>query len=263
MKYWTILFACFWGFSLFGQSPFSVEPMAGVSLTRLQPSGELSDILVTPSNRINVSYGLRINYDLSPKVFLSGGVHYLRKGSDYSDVTVPDEFLSILTGGFGLGNININDFVDATAQVQINYLNAPVTVGYRLKANDKLSFFAETGGYFSYGLSGKTGGALTSEFPLLSSFLDPDEQAGEGEISFDNDFSRIDFGWLAGGGIAWYGFTLSFQYGLGLHNTVGNFNDAFFGTVPQEAQDVFEQIDVESRTFNRFFVGRLGYRITF
>lgn len=259
------LFLLFTLFSaaVFGQNPFSITPTAGFSRSFMQPAGDLEQFLNEPEPYLRLTGGLNFNYAITENFFVSLGTHYMQRGSAYNDLFIPDEFLDQLTGGFGLSGININDFVEAEASFNINYIHLPLTAGYRFHINDNISVFAQAGGFMSVGLSGKTDGSVTSDFPLLSSFLDPEDQAQSGDILFEGDFSRYDFGLLAGGGIEVYNFSLNLQYGYGLKSVVSDVNTAFFSGVPDDALDALEGIDLDSRGYSRFLTLQLGYRIVF
>lgn len=256
-------FLTVWLGAVFGQNQISITPAAGISTTYMQPAGDLEDMLNDPEPYLRVTGGLNLNYDVTQNFFVSLGAHYMQRGSAYPDLFIPDEFLDQLSGGFGLGGININDFVDAQASFHINYIHVPLTAGYRFHLNDNISFFAQAGGFMSVGFSGKTDGSVTSDFPLLSSFLDPEDQSQSGDILFEGDFNRYDFGLLAGAGIEVYNFSLGFQYGYGLTSIVDDVNTAFFSGVPDEALEALEQINLESKGYSRFFTIQLGYRILF
>lgn len=179
----TLFSAC-----VFGQNQFSITPTAGFSRSSMQPSGDLEQFLNEPEPYSGLTGGLNFNYDITENFFISLGTHYMQRGSAYNDLFIPDEFLDQLPGGFGLGNIN--DFVEAEASFHINYIHLPLTAGYRLHINDKVALFAQAGGFASIGLNGQ----VYFDFPLLSSFLDPEDQDQSGDIMFDEDFSRVDLG---------------------------------------------------------------------
>jgi len=248
---------------VFGQNPFSITPTAGFSRSSMQPAGDLEQFLNEPDPYLRLTGGLNFNYDITENFFVSLGTHYMQRGSAYNDLFIPDEFLDQLTGGFGLSGININDFVEAEASFSINYIHLPLTAGYRFNINENISVFAQAGGFASIGLNGQTDGRVYSDFPLLSSFLDPEDQSQSGDILFEGDFRRVDLGLLAGAGIEVYGITLNFQYGYGLKSVVEDVNTAFFSGVPDEALEALESIDLDSRGYSRFITLQLGYRIVF
>lgn len=105
----------------------------------------------------------------------------------------------------------------ATSKVQLNYLEIPLSLGYRYDFGNAGGIFATAGPYLGIGLNGKS----TATVAGISA--DVDMKAGK-------DFERLDWGMnLSVGYISPIGVYIRGQYGMGFSNVYSNTKNRVLG----------------------------------
>ena len=131
----SVYFVCA-SFIAFGQA-VRLEFKAGASLSN--QSVKTLGMAVKSTNLLGFHAGVIFNIDVTDEISIQPGAFYSNKGYQYNQAlsngtqTVPKPIIG---------------------KIQLNYLEAPLNVIYKVEATRKINAYFGGGGYFGYGLSG-------------------------------------------------------------------------------------------------------------
>lgn len=163
---------------------FSINPEGGINFAQTNSNG---DKFLT-----GYKVGAVADIDIAKGFYIQPGLFYSAKGWKSE----------------GLG---------ATSKVQLNYLEIPLSLGYRLDLGNAGGIFATAGPYLGIGLNGKS----TATVAGIS--VDKDFEAGK-------DFERMDWGMnLSVGYISPIGVYVRAQYGMGFTDAYANTKNRVLG----------------------------------
>lgn len=173
---------------------------------------------ITTSGKDGFKIGALVNYSLPLGFVLEGGLGYIRKGGE-------------LKGNNLIGVVE-NDIAPKGLKTEdMDYLNIPLSVGYKLRLNNSEFFLMpQIGWFFNYGLRGdglfyahnSAKDALTSGDYMTRVELFPSTK--ELKPAFHN-FNRFDTGAVLGVSLLYKGARLKCTYELGtytIHGSYGN-----------------------------------------
>lgn len=161
---------------------------------------------------LNTGYNIGgfADYNITNRWFLRSGLEITKKGGTFEgniyDYPMGKDETSGLNSYFS-GNSKYS--------VSMNYLQLPLTIGYRLPLSEKASLNFNLGGYVSYGLSAKTtsiinGTLLTGD---VREALNTTSKFYKWEST---GLKRYDYGLLGGIGLEYNKFIFGVNYELGL-----------------------------------------------
>lgn len=200
----------------------------GLNVANMQEDYPASYIIDNEGNvpSVNPSAGFNIGYDvlysINKNLGIKTGIELSKKGAkiEYSEKEVD-------------GNYKFEN--EAKVNVKAFYFEVPITVRYQINFSDELNVFTDEGFYLAFGAFGKSkvdtyyceeyrgekdSDSGSEKFNTFKpKFTDKDED-WEDITEFDKGLKRFDFGIKYGIGVSYKQFSLSFNYSLGLMNTL-------------------------------------------
>ncbi len=169
----------------------------------------------SPKAGINIGAFLDVNF--SRKLFLRAGLDYTTKGAKYSEnlISSPISF-GYSSWGYGMG---ITYFTGKmSGSYTLNYLQLPLTIGYRFPVSKNINLTVNAGGYISGGLSSKVKYHTDGTYSRMDEvFWVNDEDTWDN--SWDNSgLERFDYGIMGGIGAEYKKFIFNINYEIGLNS---------------------------------------------
>ena len=181
MKKWIFITGALLCFTTgFSQFIFGVQASGNLASARIQNE---ADFNYDRNRKVLPGGGVFAEYGLNERFAIRGGINYLENG------------------------VTLKTLVDAESNMTVklsnrfDYLQAPITLMYNWPAS-RLQYFVGMGGYFGYGISGKSKATLRYTMPdgnemATSEVLDAFRSEEEGGLGL----RRSDFGLTALAGI--------------------------------------------------------------
>lgn len=181
------------------ESPWTFGVKAGVNLSTFNVGDSPTSTSSNTDGRIGLNGGITVEYALRNNFFLSSGLEFTTKGADYSKSYGPNQL-----------NSNYKSIQESRT---LEYLQLPLTVGYRLPVSKNVNVTFNAGAYFALGVSGK-GTSVIWEHNL--------DEDGKMTSTFNRNKSNkkgdTDYGLIGGAGLEYKKFSLNFNYELGLRS---------------------------------------------
>lgn len=211
------------------KSPWTFGVKAGVNSSTFD-----TDDSFRKDGTIGYNVGATVEYKLKNNFFLSSGLEFTTKGADkylYQSVLPPIE-----------NDQPILSTMYSKDSRRLKYLQAPLTIGYRVPVSSSVNITFNAGGYFGVSVSGKgTQSLYTTDY-----YVD-----GSSKSSFKEQQSNkkgdTDYGLLLGMGVEYKKFSLNANYEHGLRNLYTG-RDTYYGS------------DSNSAWKNRNYTLSVGYK---
>lgn len=190
------------GFYTQAQKGWSLGAKAGLNIS--SAGGDYSE----SDSRLGYNFGIIADYNYSNHVFLRTGLEFTSKGAKYKYDW--NDIASDGTSGF------------KKRHFLLNYLQLPISIGYRFAATENLNMTLNAGGYLAYGVFAreKYTSANWCGTPGSTPYYS-DTNKG-----FDDCHMRaFDAGLLGGIGFEYKQYMLLINYDLGLFNTMTGMYD--------------------------------------
>ena len=190
------------------KSPWTFGVKTGVNISTYNVDGG-SDYSNT-DGVIGFNGGVTVDYQLKNRFYLSSGLEFTTKGADFSQMYP-----------FYIDGNTVTQTTTKDSR-KFQYLQLPLTIGYRLPISRNMNVTFNAGGYFAFGLSGKG---------TYEQWTEISEVGGTTSYEYmkkkTNQKGDTDFGLIGGLGLEYKRFSLNFNYELGLRelytgtNTIG------------------------------------------
>lgn len=177
-----------------GESRFTYEVSAGFNLSTSTLDAETDAI--GKKAKPGFQAGAGVNYNFSKSFFVGTGLYYTTKGMivEGNDYTVGGPVV----------------YIHWEQTINQNYLQLPLTVGYKLRLSDKVAGVIRTGPYIAYGIGGK---AVTKY--TYSGAREGSEK--KDRKTFGNEgLKENDYGWHAGVGATIGKISIMLNYEMGI-----------------------------------------------
>lgn len=199
-----LIVCCIAQLSMKAQSKLSLGVKVGANLS--SAGGDYSDI----KSRLGYHVGLIADYNFSNSLFLRTGLDFTTKGAKFDKEW--------------LGTLDLIESVDPVLNTysgykkdkyRLNYLQLPISLGYRFPLSKSVNLTANAGVYFAYGVYAREkvdNGYIDKECGLY--------YRGKYKGFDDIGMHKFDFGLIGGVGVEYNRYLLSVNYEAGLYNTM-------------------------------------------
>lgn len=164
---------------------------AKVGLNTSNAGGDYSEA----KSQLGYNLGIIADYNFNTNLFFRTGLDFTSKGAKYE-----------------------NNFGYRKRGYRLNYLQLPVSIGYRLGITDNINLVANAGGYLAYGIYARRKYSASTSWcgtPPITEYVNHTDKG------FDNSgMHPFDCGVLGGVGIEYKQYMLLVNYELGLFNTM-------------------------------------------
>jgi len=151
--------------------------------------------------RGGLAAGLVVDYELTRELFIRSGLDFMMKGGKYDQ-------------NFEGMKLGVLERARKTTSIHLNYLQIPLTFGYKKKVGDEYYIYGAAGMYGAVAVYGK--GRYTLNSNLTSERVKYDD--------FDDlQFKKVDYGIVGAFGVEYqrYSINIGYEYGLLNINKVG------------------------------------------
>lgn len=188
-------------FYIQAQEGWSLGAKAGLNIS--SAGGDYSDA----KSRVGYNFGIIADYNFSKSVFFRTGLDFTSKGAKYK---------------YFWGNIESDGTGTQKNYYRLNYLQLPLSIGYRMAATNNINLIIHAGGYLAYGVYARE--KYTSHSWCGTPPVSPDvEMINKGFD--DSGMHAFDAGLLGGVGFEYKQYMLLINYDLGLYNTMSGLYD--------------------------------------